>query len=187
MAVSALPPRYCPERPLPPYSYVPGLAPHPTSDPRGHSYLVHEPPLDFPVGRLGEQAAYRFAIDLFNRGYYWEAHEAWEALWHAAGRSGPAADFLKGLIKLAAAGVKLREGRPAGVARHARRAGELFRSVAASPSANEAAGFGLSLDELLLAADSLAELATRQRSDQSPDASRRLPLLLRLIEPGEAA
>ncbi|MER9222262.1 DUF309 domain-containing protein [Mesorhizobium sp. M0644] len=26
-------------------------------------------------------------IDLINHGYYWEAHEAWEPLWHAAKQS----------------------------------------------------------------------------------------------------
>jgi hypothetical protein len=193
MAASVIPPRYCPDRPLPPYSYVPGLSPHPTSDPRGHSYMPAGPPqpVIFLVDRLGENAMFRFAIDLYNHGYYWEAHEAWESLWHAAGRRGEAADFLKGLIKLAAAGVKLREGRPLGVMRHARRAGELFRSVAASGSAEKAADFGLPLDELIAAANSLAELAPSQQSDQSPDASpdasRRLPVLLRLIEPPDAA
>src|SRR5688572_20912239 len=113
-------PRYCPERPLPPYSYVTGLTPHPTSDPRGHSFGQHEPPpapLDEATYR--NNPIYRYAIDLFNHGYYWEAHEEWEALWHAAGRAGTTAEFLKGLIKLAAAGVKAREGRPAGVRQHA--------------------------------------------------------------------
>ena len=43
-------------------------------------------------------------------------------IWHAAGRKGPLADLLKGLIHLAAAGVKAREGIANGVARHARRA-----------------------------------------------------------------
>ena len=49
---------------------------------------------------------YLLGCDLFNHGYYWEAHETWEGLWNACGRSGTTADFLKGLIKLAAAGVK---------------------------------------------------------------------------------
>ena len=70
---------------------------------------------------------YLFAIDLFNHGYYWEAHEHWELLWQAAGREGLLADFLKGLIKLAAAGVKAREDNIAGVRRHAGRARDLFR------------------------------------------------------------
>ncbi len=31
-------------------------------------------------------------VDLFNHGYYWESHEEWESLWHAAGRRGVVAD-----------------------------------------------------------------------------------------------
>src|SRR5262245_16702088 len=88
------PPRYLPQRSLPPYSYVPGLAPHPTSNPQGHSYGMSEPkcqPLN--ESSYDANAAYLYAIDLFNHGFYWEAHEAWEALWHAAGRRGLAADL----------------------------------------------------------------------------------------------
>jgi hypothetical protein len=72
---------------------------------------------------------YLFGFDLFNAGYYWEAHEAWESCWHAVGRKGPAADLLKGLIRLAACGVKAREGRRDGVASHSAAAARLFRSV----------------------------------------------------------
>jgi hypothetical protein len=94
-----------------------------------------------------------WGVDLFNAGCYWEAHEIWESLWHAAGRTGPAADFLKGLIKLAAAGVKLREGRPAGLRRHAERARELFAAaVGESPAASYDWG---------LSAAQLAEWATQ--------------------------
>nr|WP_244447982.1 DUF309 domain-containing protein [Neorhizobium vignae] len=49
--------------------------------------------------------------DLFNHGYYWEAHEAWEGLWQAAKRGSQLRAFLKGLILLSAAGVKIREGK----------------------------------------------------------------------------
>ncbi|WP_292396668.1 DUF309 domain-containing protein, partial [Mesorhizobium sp.] len=50
-------------------------------------------------------------IDLFNHGYYWEAHEAWEPLWHTAKQSTQHRLFFKGLILLAAAArVKIREG-----------------------------------------------------------------------------
>ena len=131
--------RLCPERPLPPYSYVPGRLPHPISDPAGHSYgqhLIspgegqHEPvaPVSLVFG-WRVTSDYLFGIDLFNHGFNWEAHEIWEQLWIACGRSGREADFLKGLIKLAAAGVKVREGRPIGVQRHASRARELFQLV----------------------------------------------------------
>ena len=43
----------------------------------------------------------RLGIDLFNRGEYWEAHEAWEADW-IHDRKGPDSGFYKGLIQIAA-------------------------------------------------------------------------------------
>ena len=132
--------------PLPPYTYVPGQQPHPISDPRGHMYGQHPPeppPLD--PESWGESESYLYAIDLFNNGYYWEAHEAWESLWLAAGRTGTMADFLKGLIKIAAAHVKRLEGNPVGVERHTARAIELLALAAAS----ESDYCGLDLEQLL--------------------------------------
>lgn len=119
-------PRYG-DRTLPPYSYVPGHAPHPVSDPRGHMH-GHGPQPASPLDPNDWQTlpTYLDGVDLFNHGFYWEAHEMWESLWHAAGRSGPTGTWLKGLIKLAAAGVKAREGNPIGVERHARRSLALF-------------------------------------------------------------
>ena|SRR5712691_2022502 len=40
-------------------------------------------------------------IELFNRGLYWEAHEAWEGDWMPV-RKGPDSGFFKGLIQVAA-------------------------------------------------------------------------------------
>lgn len=64
---------------------------------------------------------------LFDRGYYWEAHEAWERLWQTHRGGTPERARLQGLIALAAAGVKVRQGQQAGVRRHARRAMDFFR------------------------------------------------------------
>ncbi len=64
-------------------------------------------------------------------------------MWKACGRRGTAADFLKGLIKLAAAGVKKREGRPEGVRRHGARAEELFRGVTAATGGGRYCGLDL--------------------------------------------
>jgi len=178
---AALPPRYCPKRELPPYSYVPGLFPHPTSDERGHSFGRKEPPPQpLDEARYRDNATYRFAIDLFNHGFYWEAHEEWESLWHVAGRHGATADFLKGLIKLAAAGVKAREGRAAGVRQHAERAGELFRSVQAN--GGREAMFGLSLTNLMDAAAATANRADELVGASKPDVNRRLPVELLLVK-----
>jgi predicted metal-dependent hydrolase len=127
--------RLAPDVPFPPYTFVPGKAPHPVSDPAGHSFgHTPEPVEPLTADNWRQNRAYLFAIDLFNAGFYWEAHEAWESLWHAAGRKGTTADFLKGLIHLAAAGVKHLEGRPKGVQSHARRAAELIRGVAETVS-----------------------------------------------------
>jgi uncharacterized protein len=126
-----MPARLCPHRPFPPYSYVPGKFPHPISDERGHSHTHVEPPCLPPThGDWQRCELYLWGLDLFNHGYYWEAHETWEALWHACGRKGTLADFLKGLIKLAAAGVKAREGLSDGVRRHLLRAAELLENTA---------------------------------------------------------
>ena len=40
-------------------------------------------------------------IELFNRGLYWDAHEAWEEAW-MPDRRGPDGGFYKGLIQIAA-------------------------------------------------------------------------------------
>ena len=87
------------ELPLPPYAYVPGGPwPHPTGAPEGHSAgRVQEVAAPIAADAWAGSPAYRRGIVLFNAGYYWEAHEEWEGLWHAAGRSGPTADLLKGL------------------------------------------------------------------------------------------
>jgi predicted metal-dependent hydrolase len=106
--------------------------------------------------RWQECREYLHGLDLFNHGYYWEAHEAWEGLWHARSRTGPTADFLKALIKLAAAGVKVREGRPQGVLYHARRAAELFQSVAATLGGVDTHFMGLSLGDLRRLAEAIA-------------------------------
>jgi hypothetical protein len=145
-------PRYVPEAALPPYSYVSGKFPHPKRDAAGHSYGVLAPTVPpCQPRRWADCRTYLRGVDLFNHGYYWEAHEEWELLWNAAGRRGPVADFLKGLIILACAGVKAREGRVAGVRRLAQRAGELFRQTARGPVAQNDTAMGLSLPALLQA------------------------------------
>lgn len=93
-------------QPFPPYRYVPGRSPHPTRDPQGHSFLLSVSPraLSPETWRTCEQ--YLYAIDLFNHGYWWEAHEALEPFWRAAGRDSEAGRFLQGVIQLAAALLK---------------------------------------------------------------------------------
>lgn len=157
-------PRFAPEEALPPYAYVPGRFPHPTRDPRGHLFRARSrrPAAPDPA-RWRASRTYLYGVDLFNHGYYWEAHEAWEGLWHACGRKGQTARFLRGLIHLAAAGVKLREQRPAGVRAHGRRAAELFRQTALGLGGDEVRYMGLGLGPLIAFADLLARRPERAR------------------------
>ena len=117
-----------PDDPHFPYAYVPGSGlPHPTSSPEGPSFgLSHATVEPILADDWASSPSYRQGIALFNAGYYWEAHEAWERLWHAQGRAGATAEILKGLIKLAAAGVKVRQGQRHGVETHATRAAACF-------------------------------------------------------------
>ncbi|MBI4585327.1 MAG: DUF309 domain-containing protein [Planctomycetes bacterium] len=143
-------PRYCPERPLPPYAFTgDGFGfPHPRRHPQGHGYRQPEAPArPLDPARWRESADYLFGIDLFNHGYYWEAHELWEGLWVAAGKRGAVSELLKGLIKLAAAGVKVRQGMGEGVRKHAGRAEGHFSRARRLVQSCRFAGF--ELEELM--------------------------------------
>ena len=146
--------------PLPPYSYVPGGPwPHPNSSPQGHSF-GHVPSKVASPSETSGAIPLRFlrGVALFNAGYYWEAHEVWEGLWHAYGRRGELADVVKALIKLAAAGVKVREGHEHGVRVHARRAADLFASVRGAGASRL---LGLDLDEWAERCRNVAEAPPR--------------------------
>ncbi|MEM7516119.1 MAG: DUF309 domain-containing protein [Planctomycetota bacterium] len=113
------PRRYAPSRDFPPYAFLPGQDPHPTRDPKGHSYTGEsEPPAAYfePVDWT-ENEDYLYGADLYNHGYLWEAHEAWEGLWHSAKHDELQAEHLQGLIQCAASALKVRMEQPAGVTR----------------------------------------------------------------------
>ena len=99
------------DRTFPPYRFIPGKSPHPTRDPEGHSY---NKPLEqlasFENSQWQSCNAYLYGIDLFNHGYWWEAHETLEAVWVAAGRQTQTGIFIQGLIQVAVAHLKKLQG-----------------------------------------------------------------------------
>jgi hypothetical protein len=121
--------RLLPNRGFPSYAYLPGRQPHPVRDPGGHSYQA-EP---IPVVATLDSEEFLWGQDLFNHGYYWEAHEAWEGIWQVAERGSALRGLLKALILLSAAGVKIREGKRAPAMRHAGRAAGLLRQLSKDP------------------------------------------------------
>lgn len=116
--------RLVPHRSFPRYAYLPGRQPHPVRDPAGHSYGYQLAPV---IASLDAEEFF-WGCDLFNHGYYWEAHEAWEGLWQASQKGDALRNLLKALILLSAAGVKIREGKRAAAARHAGRGVALLRA-----------------------------------------------------------
>jgi hypothetical protein len=156
---SMLPPRRLPQKSLPPYAYLPGKNPHPVRDPTGHSYHVEPIPVAAEASLSSD--AFLWGLDLFNHGYYWEAHEAWEGLWRVAGRDGPLRMLFKGLILLSAAGVKIRERKNAAAARHAKRAAALLRQLTKGPDRAFERALGMSPAALA----ECAEAATRIPAD----------------------
>ena len=143
---------------LPSYTFIPGSeTPHPVRHPEGHSHgRKGRTPNPLSADNWAENRSFLLAMDYFNHGYYWEAHDEWDRLWRVSGPDSTVGRFLKGLIKLSSAGIKVRENSIHGVRRHAASAGEVFADVAAD--ATEERFCGLKLTELQFAADRAAQL-----------------------------
>mgnify|MGYP001976217564 CR=1 FL=1 len=90
---------------LPPYRYVPGLNPHPFRNPNGHMYTDGTAPdhaVWMPTDDWENDATLRYAADLFDHRFFWEAHEEWESVWHCCPLEGIDRPVLQSLIQLAA-------------------------------------------------------------------------------------
>ncbi len=151
-------PRLVPGYSFPPYAYTPGLSPHPTRDPEGHNLKIEIESNDtFTPTQWEACESYLLGFDMFNHGFYWEAHEAWEALWQAIERKGRRAKLLKGLIKLAACGVKARQASNSGVIHLAGGALKEFKEVYREND-NSGDYMGLNLKALIAIAEKVKAL-----------------------------
>lgn len=112
-APSPAPPRWTGLR-LPSYRYLPGLHPHPFRHPQGHLWSGGGPPeveAWTPVGPWCEDGPWVRGLELCVHRYYWEAHEVWEGMWKPLPRKEPDALVLQSLVQLAAAAIKLHQGK----------------------------------------------------------------------------
>jgi hypothetical protein len=108
--IDTTPPRYT-DRKFPDYGFIPGKSPHPTRDADGHSYnKPMETLAAFDADNWQSCEVYLYGIDLFNHGYWWEAHEALEPVWLAAGKETETGLFVQGLIQIAVANLKNAQG-----------------------------------------------------------------------------
>lgn len=142
--------RYCPHRHFPPYRYLPGLMPHPIRDEEGHSYGQPEVNIQFTHPKNWRQnEEYLYGVDLYNYSYWWEAHEAWEAVWNTASSGSPYALFMQGLIQVAAALIKRHMRIPQGVQKLSSTGRDKLRYVLESKEFESGIYMGLDLIEFL--------------------------------------
>lgn len=156
MHASDPPPRYT-ERPLPRRAFVPGRSARPAA-----------PIWPDPIGPWSPDAwrtlePWLHAVDLYNAEFWWEAHEVLEGLWHAAGRTGPAAGLMQGLIHVSAAHLNHRRGHSEAARRQA---GRGARRLEAATTAGIRMGFDA------------ADFARRVREAFDRAAPERVPLHL---------
>ena len=107
-------PRYT-QRAFPRYRHIPNQTPHPIIDPKGHSFEKHSEKAEYiPHEKWQHNALYLYGVDLFNHGFWWEAHEAWEAVWLTTKKTDMEGQYLQALIQFSAALIKLYSGNEKG-------------------------------------------------------------------------
>ena len=138
---------------FPPYRHIPGVTPHPIRDPLGHSYGTEEEhdAEPIPPELWHQNEAYLYGVDLYNFAYWWEAHEAWEGIWHQAEDTYRL--YLQGLIQVSASLIKyhMRMLRPLRTLSTAGR--DKLRQVVTECENADGKYMGLNLPEFLDTAD----------------------------------
>lgn len=91
---------------------------------------------------------WQYGLHLFNNGYFWEAHEVWEAVWMLAPQNSRERVLLQGVIHLANAALKRKMDRPTATVRLIDLANGCFRE--AFPAEGQRQLMGLTQTELAL-------------------------------------
>ncbi len=144
-APSAARRRYVPHLALPPAPHLPAPGRRPPALPLEQALAA-----DRAAAAGFSPTLFAYGADAFNGGWFWEAHECWEVLWRREPRGAPRRGVLQGLILLAAARVKLAQGRPQGAAALHRKA---LDTLGAADGIGPWAGFDLSALQAQLVPD----------------------------------
>ncbi len=96
--------RLAPDISLPSHPHVPGSGSAPDLVPLEHAKDLT--PAVTQAAEWQENVPYLYGHDLLQAGYYWEAHEVWEAVWLATPANGPERLLLQALIQNANARLK---------------------------------------------------------------------------------
>jgi predicted metal-dependent hydrolase len=105
-----------------------------------------DPPTWDPSSQWHQDEGYLRGCDFFDQRYLWEAHEAWEGVWHQVPDTHPYRLLLQALIQAAAGVLKAHVRHEAGAARlHARSCAKLQSVI----DMEESTYRGLDLAELI--------------------------------------
>jgi hypothetical protein len=95
---------------MPGWPYNPGTDHAPDREPL--EFVKRLVPLRFNRFVPADDPAFLYGLALHDGGFFWEAHEIWEAVWKAAPMNGRDRLALRALIQIANAGFKRRIERP---------------------------------------------------------------------------
>ena len=95
---------------LPRWPYLPGCTPEPDRVALERAKAL-VPAAFGEAGVARDHPAFRYGLTLHDAGFFWEAHEVWEAVWKAAPKNRCDRLVLRALIQIANVGLKLRMGR----------------------------------------------------------------------------
>jgi hypothetical protein len=100
---------------MPGWAYNPGTDHAPDREPLETAKRLV--PLRFDGFVAADDPAFLYGLALHDGGFFWEAHEIWEAIWKAAPMNGCDRLALRALIQITNAGLKRRIERPRAAAR----------------------------------------------------------------------
>ena len=108
---------------LPEFAHVPGV----TAPPEGGPVAAIVGGVDDTTNPENWRAnrVYLYGFVLYRDGFFWEAHEVWEAVWHGCRPNAPERCLVQALIQLANAALKVRMGKDNAVRRLLRDADRL--------------------------------------------------------------
>ena len=128
-----------------------------------------------PFATAPDRLDLRRGVEHFNRGEYFEAHEAWEAVWLRA--RGPLAEFYKGLVQCAAALHHLRRGNADGARRLHDRGRRRLAAFAPQTLGVPVARLLADMDALFAATPIAPGAATTAGARTAPRADARAPAM----------
>lgn len=88
---------------LPKERYIPGVTSRPVTPPLSDENISAQ---NLSIVSPYENLFFLYGVDLFNHHFFWEAHEAWEEIWHLE-EERELRDLLQGMIQLSGGFLKI--------------------------------------------------------------------------------